>query len=203
MCAGHTHLLVVKSPQHTIIYLQLSALIWWWVSTNLNSVGHGADGIICDIIQAQLKGCHHHAGLQLAPCREQQSMSAETHLLFLTTHFPGAERLSTTQRILRLETMLKTQTRHKNIQVIQTAARSVHAAIGWLNTKTIKKKKTWYHLILLTSNFCLEEHFFFPFGLPGFEAVLPCHCNGPAPSSAQKTYKKNSASKKHKWYDMS
>ena len=37
----------------------------------------------------------------------------------------------------------------------------------------------------LTSNFCLEEHFFFPFGLPGFEAEPPCHCDGPVPSRGQ------------------
>lgn len=33
------------------------------VSTNLNSICHGVNSILCDIIQAQLKGCDHHAGL--------------------------------------------------------------------------------------------------------------------------------------------
>lgn len=91
------------------------------VATNLNSVDHGADGIICDVIQAQLKGRHHHAGLQLAPRGQQQSVGAETQLLLLTSHLPWTERLGGAQRVLRLETMLKAQTRRTNIQMIQTA----------------------------------------------------------------------------------
>lgn len=35
--------------------------------TNLDSIDHGADSVIRDVIQAQLKGRHHHPGLQLAP----------------------------------------------------------------------------------------------------------------------------------------
>lgn len=37
-------------------------------AANLNGVDHGADGVIRDVIQAQLEGRHHHPGLQLAPC---------------------------------------------------------------------------------------------------------------------------------------
>lgn len=40
---------------------------WIIDATNLNSIDHGADSIFCDVIKAQLKGRHHHPGLQLAP----------------------------------------------------------------------------------------------------------------------------------------
>lgn len=88
---------------------------WWTVATNLNSVDHAADGILCDVIQAQLKGRHHHASLQLAPRGQQQSVGTETQLLLLTSHLPRAERLGGAQRVLWLETMLKAQTRHTDI----------------------------------------------------------------------------------------
>lgn len=40
-------------------------------ATNLNSMDHGADSVVRDVIQAQLKGRHHHPGLQLAPRGEK------------------------------------------------------------------------------------------------------------------------------------
>ena len=108
--------------QHRQPFIQKSPLLsWWTVTTHLNSIDHGTDGVLCDVIQAQLKGCHHHASLQLAPCGQQKSVGAETQLLLLTSHLPWAERLGGTQRVLRLETMLKNQTGYTNIQMIQAA----------------------------------------------------------------------------------
>lgn len=83
------------------------SLFCWTVSIYLNGIDHGADGIFCDVIQAHLKGGHHHASLQLAPCGQQQSVGAETQLFLLTSPLPRAEWLGGAQRILRLETMLK------------------------------------------------------------------------------------------------
>jgi len=57
-----------QSPLFLII--DLTQHCWWTVATDLNSVDRAANGIICDVIQAQLKGHHHHAGLQLAPRRQ-------------------------------------------------------------------------------------------------------------------------------------
>lgn len=84
-------------------------------ATNLNSIYQGADGIVCDVIQAQLKGRHHHAGLQLAPRGQQPSMGTETQLFLITSHLPWTERLGGAQRVLRLETVLKAQNKtHKH-----------------------------------------------------------------------------------------
>lgn len=52
------------------LIIDLTQHCWWTVATDLNSVDRAANGIICDVIQAQLKGHHHHAGLQLAPRRQ-------------------------------------------------------------------------------------------------------------------------------------
>ncbi len=97
--------------------VELTSRCSWTVSTNLNSIDHAADGILCDVIQAQLKGRHHHAGLQLAPRGQQQGVGAETQLLLLTSHLPWTERLGGAQRVLRLEAMLKAQTRHTDSQL--------------------------------------------------------------------------------------
>lgn len=37
---------------------------------------HCVNCFLCDVIQAQLKGCDHHAGLKLPPCGQQQGVSA-------------------------------------------------------------------------------------------------------------------------------
>lgn len=75
--------------------------------THLNSIGHGADGLLCDIVEAQLKSSHHHAGLQLAPGGQQQSVGTQAQLLLLTSCFPWAEGLSGTERVVRLKAMLQ------------------------------------------------------------------------------------------------
>lgn len=81
------------------------------IGTNLDSVGHGADSFFRDVVQAHLKGRHHHARLQLAPCGQQQSVGAETKLLLLATHLAWAEGLGGAQGVLGLETMLRVQAR--------------------------------------------------------------------------------------------
>lgn len=90
----------------------LTSHSWSTVATNLNSVDHGVNSIFCDVIQAQLKGCHHHPGFQLAPCGQQQSVGTESQLFLLAPHLSWAKRLSRAQRVLRLETMLKAHGRH-------------------------------------------------------------------------------------------
>ena len=70
---------------------------------------HGADGVLRDVVQAQLKNGDHHAGLQLAPGGQQQGVGTKSQLLFLTPNLPRAEGLGRTQRVLGLETMLDTQ----------------------------------------------------------------------------------------------
>lgn len=89
------------------------------VETNLDSMGHAADGVFCDVVQAQLEGRHHHAGLQLAPRGQQQGVGTEAQLLLLTPHLAGAERLGGAQGVLRLEAMLRAQSRDTEIKMIQ------------------------------------------------------------------------------------
>lgn len=85
------------------VYLSQCSL----VATNLDSMCHGVDSVLCDVIQAQLEGCDHHAGLKLPPRGQQQGVSAEPQLFLLTPNFPLAERLGSTQRVLGLEAVLR------------------------------------------------------------------------------------------------
>lgn len=79
------------------------------LDTYLHCVDHGADGVLRDVVQAQLKSGDHHAGLQLAPGGQQQGVGTKSQLLLLTPNLPRAEGLGRTQRVLGLETMLDTQ----------------------------------------------------------------------------------------------
>lgn len=80
--------------------------------------------------------------------------------------------------------------RHVNIQMMTVSASGDYLWGSWISAEL---QLTWMYTVfaglnvrkILTSNFCLEEHFFFPFGLPGFDAEPACHCNGPAPSSGR------------------
>ena len=49
----------------------------------LHSVDQHAHGFLVDIVQAQLKGSDHCAGLQLAAGGQQQGVGAQAQLLFL------------------------------------------------------------------------------------------------------------------------
>lgn len=109
----YTHCIGKFDYLYTCNWAQAYTLCPWTITTNLNSINHGVDGIFCDVIQAQLKCCHHHTGLQLAPSGQQKSVGTETQLFLLTSNLSWAEWLGGTQRVLRLEAVLKTQSRTK------------------------------------------------------------------------------------------
>lgn len=76
-------------------------------TAHLHSVDHGADGIFCHVIQPHLEGADHHAGLQLAPRRQQQHVGAQAHFFLLAPRLARAERLRAEQRVLGLEAVLR------------------------------------------------------------------------------------------------
>lgn len=79
----------------------------WMTPAHLHSTDHGADGVFCDVVQPHLEGGDHHAGLQLAPGRQQQRVGAQPQLLLLAARLPRAERLRSEQRVLWLEAVLR------------------------------------------------------------------------------------------------
>lgn len=64
--------MMLKQIQRITMNLRPSEILliysaWSMDATNLDRIDHGADSVFCDVVKAQLKGRHHHPGLQLAP----------------------------------------------------------------------------------------------------------------------------------------